>query len=200
MEKKLSINKLDKLIKAASPDRNCVAHFCVEENDIDIVVKSYLLPHEEYSCAQSIASSVFMEGVYAPEVLESSIIMNFFAYYTNIKIEAGLDRAYALWYGCVDVRERLLGMIDLAQWNKIQEAARQSIRHRLNMEVCEQATRLNELTQQLDNATAVLNTMTQTFSGISEETMLGAINQLASLDEKKVIGLVAEAQKRREEQ
>ena len=199
MEKRVSINKLDKLIKANEEDRTVNVNFAAGDEEIEIAVKRYLLPHEEYACAQSIASAVFIDGVYAPEVRESATIMNFFAYYTNVKIEAGLDRAYALWYGLPELRERLKYVVNEAQWLHTIGAAQKAIDHRLNMEVSAQAERIDNLMQQIEASTAVLTTFSEAFSTMDGNDLTAAVSKLANMDESKIIDFVAAMQKKEEE-
>ena len=195
----MSINKLDKLIKTNQEDRIVNVKFTVGDEEIEIAVKRYLLPHEEYACAQSIASAVFIDGVYAPEVMASAAIMNFFAYHTNVKVEVGLDRAYALCYGCPGLRERLMDVIDGIQWTTIMAAAKKAIDHRLNMEVSAQAERIDNLMQQIEASTAVLTTFSEAFSTMDGNDLTAAVSKLANMDESKIIDLVATMQKKEEE-
>ena len=187
---KVSINKIDKLIKAFATDNVYKLSVRAGDEEISVSIKKYLQPAEEFSCSSSIADAVFINGEYVPEVYNSAVMMNFVAYYTDLKIEAGVERIYRLFYES-DIMDQMMRHINYDQFEFICDSAKERINHRLRMEENVQRMKVDELIHNLDVATESLNTITSSFSHIDADVMSDAINKLATIDEKKVIEIIS---------
>lgn len=195
---KISVSKIDKMIKHYASNNMCELSVPVDGEEIVIGIKKYLSPSEEFSCASNIADAVFVNGEYAPEVYRSAVMMNFVLYYTNLKIDAGIDRIYCLAYGG-DLIQRMIDCVSSDQLDFICDSAKKRIEHRLRIEEGAQNMKINELLHDLDMATSSLTTITQSFANIDANVMSEAVNKIASIDEQKIIDIMAAHQKERKE-
>ena len=187
---KISIAKIDKFIKEKCSSQYRKISFDLEEDTFEILVKQFLTPEEELACAYQIASQVFIDGSYTPEVFYSSTLMNFILFYTNIKVEIGLNRAYQLAYGS-DVIDKLIPLINQKQWANILAAARERIEYRNKNDASVQEKKILDLVQRIDTATSAIDAMTETMKNIDPDTIQGAVSNIANMSEEKIIHSIA---------
>ena len=148
MDRKVSINKVDKMIKICKDETKESVSFQIDGEEIIVSVKLFLSPGEEYGCVNSIVDAVFIDGEYTPEAYQSSVLMNFIAYYTNLKVEIGLDRLYMLTYGS-NVMGQLMSCVNPSQWNHICESAQKKIAYRVETDINMQKKKIDELMQNI---------------------------------------------------
>lgn len=195
MDRKVSINKVDKMIKTCKDETKESVSFQIDGEEIVVSVKSFLSPGEEYGCVNSIVDAVFIDGEYTPEAYQSSVLMNFIVYYTNLKVEIGLDRLYMLTYGS-NVMGQLMSCVNPSQWNHICESAQKKIAYRVETDINMQKKKIDELMQNIDAITATLTTLTDEFKDVDTNALVGAINNIATLDNSKIIEIVAANQEK----
>ena len=191
---KISISKIDKFIKENCSPQCRKLSFDLEGDTFEISVKQFLTPEEELACSYQISSQVFIDGNYTPEVFYSSTLMNFILFYTNIKVEIGLNRAYQLAYGS-DIIDKLISLINQKQWANILDAARERIEYRNKNDASVQEKKILDLVQRMDDATSAIGAMTDTMKHIDPNTIQNAVSNIANMSEEKIIHSVASSMK-----
>lgn len=195
--KNVSISSVDKILKHR--DFNAVQYISVsiDDNDVEISVKKYLTSEEEISCINSIFDSVFLDGEYHPELYDASVLMSLVLYYTNLKVESGIERLYRLRYE-TDVIQQIVDAINAEQWDFICSAARLKIDYKKHMLQEQYGKELDQLIIKVEQATSVISSWAENFKSIDADTIGSAINKISNIDERQIIDIIAAKQAREE--
>lgn len=185
-DNRISIRKIDDFIKENQKEREHKFTYNIGEKNLTIIVKTYLDSSDMFACSSQIASATFIDGQYTPSVFEASCLMNFILFYTNIKIEAGVERILQLKYLCGAIDE-WMDVINKEQWENIKYSALKEIEYRCNTLNSWQEYQASELMSKLENITVALDAVTKNFSNVDPDTINEAVRKMASVDESTII-------------
>jgi len=90
-QNKISVNTMDKIIEATKKEPDIITYE-VDGESINITVKPYLTLKEHQSFISDIADAVFVNGAYAPNMLNFAYGYNLISYFTNINLPKNVEK------------------------------------------------------------------------------------------------------------
>lgn len=143
----------------------------------EIHVKKYLTMSEAFSYISRVVSSVFGEdGTFQPEAGDVVQRIALIESYTDLALPESASDAYALLF-CTDIVSRVMGVIDLDQYNTLSNAISNKIRY-------SECTNTSSVEMRLENMMAQMNVLEQKFEslfdGIDKETMDNFVKAFAN--------------------
>lgn len=193
-EKKLSLKKLDSIIKSTqSPVINTIKYAFGEET-YEITVKRYIDFSSTLGFVSGVVDSVFPvadDGTthYAPEILDYVKALHYIEYFSNLKVELGASRVYAMLYSTEIMRD-IYKLISSVQYNSLEDAIDSAIAHKLAILQSGEQAKIAEATDKIDKASQALENLTNQFDGFDQNTMQAAFNNLATIEPKDLAGAV----------
>jgi phage baseplate assembly protein W len=194
-DKKLSISKLDKLLKAKQNESVKLIKYEIGEESIEIPVKTYIKFTDMLAMVDGIVSTVFPaddsgETRYVPAVYEYAKALHYIEYFCpTLKIDIGADRAFAMLYGSQIMRD-IYKAINPAQYNAIEDAIESAIAYKLSVLTTGERSKIEKATAQIEAAGQALEALTEQFSGIGEDKMQAAIENIATFTPEKMANAV----------
>lgn len=145
----------------------------------EIHVKKYLTMSEAFSYVARVVSSVFGEdGTFQPEAGDVVQRIALIESYTDLALPESASDAYALLF-CTDIVSRVMGVIDLDQYNTLSNAISNKIRY-------SECTNTSSVEMRLENMMTQMNVLEQKFEslfdGIDKETMDNFVKAFANGD------------------
>lgn len=194
--KKLSLTRLDKIIKSKQSPATSTIKYEIDGEPYDIEVNRYINLEELRGMVNGIVNGVFFlldDGTeeYMPELLEYVKALHYISYFTNIKVDLGIDRIFSMLYS-TDVMQDIYEAIDVIQYQNIENAIENSISHRLAMIEAGEREKIAAATEQIEKAANAFKTLNDQFSVIGEDKFKLLIDRLSGLDEKAIIKVISD--------
>lgn len=196
-DKKLSISKLDKLLKAEQDESVKTIKYEFQGESIEIPVKTYIKFTDLLAMVDGIVSTVFPtddtgETRYVPAVYEYAKALHYIEYFCpTLKIDLGADRAYAMLYGS-QIMCDIYKVINPAQYNAIEDAIESAIAHKLSVLVSGERSKIEKATAQLEAAGQAFKVLVEQFESIGEDKMQAAIENIATFTPEKMASAVVD--------
>ncbi|MPL95086.1 hypothetical protein SDC9_41249 [bioreactor metagenome] len=196
-DKKLSISKLDKLLKAKQSEPVNLIKYEFEQETIEIPVKRYINLDETIGFVNGIVNSVFQidddgNEFYAPEILDYAKALHYIEYFCpTLKLELGSDRVFSMLYSTEIMRD-IYKHISPAQYNHLEDSIDAAIAYKLSILASGERSKIEKAITQIEAAGQALEALTAQFSGIDEEKMQAAIENIATLSPEKMVGAVVD--------
>lgn len=202
-DKKLSISKLDKLIKNQECEPvKTINYEIAGDESIEIPVKTYIKFTDMLAMVDGIVSTVFPtddtgETRYVPVVYEYAKALHYIEYFCpTLKIEIGADRAFAMLYGSQIMRD-IYKAINPAQYNAIEDAIESAIAYKLSILASGERSKIEKVTDQIEAAGQALETLTKQFEGIDQAKMQAAFDNLSVITPKELADAVVDINEHR---
>lgn len=93
-EKKVSVNQIDKIIKAYEKNNIDSCIYTIDDNDIIVEIKTQINIEEIMGFVNNAINIIFANNSYYPELREMAIYHSLLTYYTNIKTDFSLEKFY----------------------------------------------------------------------------------------------------------
>lgn len=188
MNKKLSISKLDKLLKAKQSESVIPINYEIAGDEtIELPVKRYIDLSDTLGFVNGVVNSVFPVSddgttTYVPEILDYSKAMHYIEYFCpSLKLDLGASRVYSMLFGSQIMRD-IYKQISPAQYNSLEDAIDSAIAHKLAMIQSGERAQIADATDKIEQAAQALETLTKQFEGIGDDKMQAAFNNLASME------------------
>lgn len=189
-EKRISINNLDKMLNAAAGDNVVTVPIDVGDGEtVDVHVKKTISFDEMGSFVDVVADAVFVEEngetVYSPARYRSAFALSFFQFFTDLKIEMGLERLVGLMYG-TGIYDELVSAASQAQLRAIEDDIFSAIEFRKQTVLSGERIKLNYLLEQMDKMMPMLEQNAGLLAGMSQEDLTKAVQAMGNMDEGKL--------------
>ena len=193
-EKRVSINNLDKMLNAAAVDNVVTIPVDIGDGEtVDVHVKKTISFEEMELFVDVVADSVFVEGdgetVYSPTRYRSAFALSFLQFFSDLKIEIGLDRLMSLIYG-TGIYDELVSAVSQAQLRALEDDIYSVIEFRKQTILSGERIKLNYLIEQMDKLTPMLEQNAGLLAGMSQEDLTKAVQAMGNMDEGKLVKAV----------
>lgn len=197
-EKRISINNLDKMLSVAAGDNVVTVPVDIGDGEaVDVHVKKTISFDEMGSFVDVVADAVFVEEngetVYSPTRYRSAFALSFFQFFTDLKIEMGLERLVGLMYG-TGIYDELVSAASQAQLRAIEDDICNAIEFRKQTILSGERIKLNYLLEQMDKMMPMLEQNAGLLSGMSQEDLTKAVQAMGNMDEMKLAKAVLKEQ------
>lgn len=185
--KKISLSKIDEIVKAYSNNEKRIVNAKTEKGDIEIEVLYEIPLSAQEDIVEYVANTVCSidengEMKYRPllyhTVLAAAILLN----YTNLKIEGSIERIAA--FKDTAVYRDILESISATQFYLIEDAIDAKIKYLIK----DRQKQIEVLLRKIDDFIKPLSDFVESDGG---EQLNKAIKNLANIDEKTIIDTVA---------
>lgn len=189
-EKRVSINTLDKMLLSAAGDNVAVVPIDIGGGEsIDVHVKKTISFDEMELFVDVVTDSVFVGGngetVYFPTRYRSAFALSFFQFFTDLKIEMGMERLVGLMYA-TGIYNELVSAASPAQLRAIEDDIRDAIEFRRQTTLSGERIKLNYLMEQMDKMVPALEQNAGLLAGMSQEDLVKAVQAMGNMDEGKL--------------
>ena len=202
-DKKLSISKLDKLLKAVQDEPIKVIKYEIDgDESIEIPVKTYIKFSDMLGMVDGIVSTVFPaddngETRYVPAVYEYAKALHYIEYFCpTLKIGIGADRAYATLYNS-QIMRTIYKQINPAQYNAIEDAIESAIAYKLSVLAAGEHSKIEKATAQIEAAGQAFEALITQFGNISDDKMQAAIENIAKFTPNELVNAVVDTDEHR---
>lgn len=193
-ESKVSINSVDKYLKARNMEPLAVAMEC-DGAELQFTVKRFLNWDEMTTMVYNAVNAVFFdedgETVYHPEfedIAKANAIMTFVA---NFKPDMSMDRVHELMYS--GILEKIEELWNARQQLDFEMQFRRMVNAEYEMIVTGQREKLVQISNKLDQASEAMTMVADAFGGLSTEQMQEAINAMANMTTMDLANAVVDA-------
>lgn len=198
-DKRISINNLDKMLNAATGDNVVTVPVDIGSGEVvDVHVKKTISFDEMELFVDIVADSVFVETdgdtVYSPTRYRSAFALSFFQFFTDLKIEMGLERLVGLTYGS-GIYNKLVSAASQAQLRDLKNDIDSAISFRKRAILSGERIKLNYLLEQMDKMMPMLEQNAGLLAGMSQEDLTKAVQAMGNMDEGKLTKAVLKEQK-----
>lgn len=189
-EKRISINNLDKMLAASAGDNVVTVPVSIGEGEtIDVHVKKTISFDEMELFVDVVADSVFAEAdgdtVYAPTRYRSAFALSFLQFFSDLKIQIGLERLVGLMYS-TGIYDELVSAASQAQLLALEDDIGKAIEFRKQTVLSGERIKLNYLIEQMDKLTPMLEQNAGLLAGMSQEDLTKAVQAMGNMDEGKL--------------
>lgn len=189
-DKRISINNLDKMLTFAAVDNVVTVPVDIGDGDtVDVHVKKTISFDEMELFVDVVADSVFVEmdgeTVYSPTRYRSAFALSFFQFYTDLKIEMGLERLVSLMYA-TGIYDELVSAASQAQLRAVEDDIFSAIEFRKQTVLSGERIKLNYLLEQMDKMMPMLEQNAGLLAGMSQEDLTKAVQAMGNMDEGKL--------------
>lgn len=197
-DKRISINNLDKMLSAATVDNVVTVPVDIGGGEVvDVHVKKTISFDEMELFVDVVADSVFIETdgdtVYSPTRYRSAFALSFFQFFTDLKIEMGLERLVGLMYA-TGIYDELVSAANQAQLRAIEDDIYNAIEFRKQTILSGERIKLNYLMEQMDKMMPMLEQNAGLLAGMSQEDLTKAVQAMGNMDEGKLAKAVLKEQ------
>lgn len=197
-EKRVSINNLDKMLNAATGDNIVTVLVDIGSGEVvDVHVKKTISFDEMELFVDVVADSVFVEAdgetVYSPTRYRSAFALSFLQFFTDLKIEMGLERLVGLMY-TTGIYNRLVSNASQDQLRAIEDDIYSAIEFRKQTILSGERIKLNYLLEQMDKMMPMLEQNAGLLAGMSQEELTKAVQATGNMDEGKLAKAVLKEQ------
>lgn len=197
-DKRISINNLDKMLDAATGDNVVTIPVDIGSGEVvDVHVKKTISFDEMELFVDVVADSVFVETdedtVYSPTRYRSAFALSFFQFFTDLKIEMGLERLVGLMYA-TGIYDELVSAANQAQLRAIEDDIYNAIEFRKQTILSGERIKLNYLLEQMDKMMPMLEQNAGLLAGMSQEDLTKAVQAMGNMDEGKLAKAVLKEQ------
>lgn len=183
--KKVSLNKIDKMLKSDIKENINIVKIKTADETIDIEVKPIISQSECNDIVQYVANSVWSVGddginEYRPELKEvlftAAVLLN----YTNLKIEGDIDRINKIRYSAI--WDEINNYISQEQIRDIRLATDKKISFLKDSSV----NNMTAIRKAIEN---LAKKMESSFENIDTDMILKAFDKLSNIDERKIVDI-----------
>lgn len=198
-EKRVSINNLDKML-AVAPLVDSVSVIPIDignDETVNVHVKNTISFDEMELFVDIVADSVFVEEdgetVYSPTRYRSAFALSFLQFFSDLKIEIGLERLVKLMYA-TGIYDELVSAANQSQLRAIEDDIFSAIEFRKQTVLSGERIKLNYLLEQMDKMMPMLEQNAGLLAGMSQEDLTKAIQAMGNMDEGKLAKAVLKEQ------
>lgn len=189
-DKRISINNLDKMLNATTGDNVVTVPVDIGGGEvIDVHVKTTISFDEMESFVDVVADAVFVEEggetVYFPTRYRSAFALSFLGFFTDLKIEIGMERLVNLMYA-TGIYDELVSAASQAQLRAIEDDIYNAIEFRKQTILSGERIKLNYLMEQMDKMMPMLEQNAGLLAGMSQEDLTKAVQAMGNMDEGKL--------------
>lgn len=189
-DKRISINSLDKMLNATTGDNVVTVPVDIGGGEvIDVHVKKTISFDEMESFVDVVADAVFVEEggetVYFPTRYRSAFALSFLGFFTDLKIEIGMERLVNLMYA-TGIYDELVSAANQAQLRAIEDDIYNAIEFRKQAILSGERIKLNYLMEQMDKMMPMLEQNARLLAGMSQEDLTKAVQAMGNMDEGKL--------------
>lgn len=197
-EKRISINNLDKMLGVAAGDNVVTVPIDIGDGEtVDVHVKKTISFDEMESFVGVVADAVFVEEngetVYSPTRYRSAFALSFLGFFSDIKIEIGLERLVGLMYG-TGIYDELVSAASQAQLRALEDDIYNAIEFRKQTILSGERIKLNYLLEQMDKMMPMLEQNAGLLANMSQDDLAKAVQALGNMDEGKLAKAVFKEQ------
>lgn len=190
IEKRVSINNLDKMLNAAAGESVVTVPVAIGEGEtVEVHVKKTISFDEMEQFVDIVAESSFVEEdgevIYSPVRCRSAFALCFLQFFSDMKIEMGLERLVNLMYG-TGIYDELVSAANQAQLRAIEEDIYNAIEFRKQTILSGERIRLQYIMDQIDRAMLALEQNASLLAGMSPEDLTKAVQAMGNMDEGKL--------------
>lgn len=179
--KKITVNAFERVMKETYTPTETF-----DWNGVEVIVKKTLSLKEMLEFVDTVVKSCFTdtEGVYIPEVKDFILKACVLEKYANFTMPRNLETQYDLIYH-TDALERVLGYVNVQQFNEICCAINAKIEHQAQANVEAAHKQMNALFDAFDSLQTQLGGV---FAGVGENDVRAVVDALSqgALDEEKL--------------
>lgn len=190
--KQVSLNKLDDIIKYKCKSNNStIVQLHISDSEtIDVDIKSVISFEDMEQFVDIVADSVFVsdesgEMVYVPTRYHTAFALCFLSYFSNLKINMGLERLVALMYA-TGIYDELVSAANQAQLRAIEDDIFSAIEFRKQTVLSGERIKLNYLLEQMNKMMPMLEQNAGLLAGMSQEDLTKAVQAMGNMDEGKL--------------
>ena len=188
-EKKISIEKMDEIIRDYYPDTETV-----DFHGQELVVSRTIPFRTEIELVNSVIDACFDEetGAYLPEYLDFAMKSCIAAAYTNLRLPQDAEHRHRILYG-TDVVDCIVPYISAMQLSAIENAIRSGLRERNNANTALFEQRVGETVGAMEE---ISKKIAGIFDGVSKEDISAVLNAVGNgtIDEEKIARAVVREQ------
>lgn len=188
-EKKISINTIEKMIKA-NPIKPILHTVEVDGEKVDIIVTPYIDAKTYAQLIQDIVDGCFIEDQYYPALKDFTIILNLFDKFTNIKTDN-----IAVIYDFIKCNPQL-SMVVCKDITDVYDSIYVDVKEAISWRK-EQILHKSDLSKIADKVVEILDNLEDKFSNLSEDDfakMFNIASNLSSKNEKEIVKAVLDYQ------
>lgn len=189
---KVSIRSLDKLLNSLVGENTTQSlTFELEDSVVDVAVRKYISTQEANDFVDVVLSGAFHDNPdgsceYSDVMKQYAWNLAILTYFTNIKVEIGADRLYAMIYGS-NMMDQIIACISNKQLNDLNSAISAGIKYKMSLVASMQSMKTNALMDKIDRLVESMSLASNAIRDIPEEQLKEAVNKIAAIDEKSVI-------------
>lgn len=197
-DKRVSINNLDKMLNASTGDNVVTVPIDIGDGEtVDVHVKKTISFDEMESFVDVVADAVFVEEngetAYSPTRYRSAFALSFLGFFSDIKIEIGLERLVKLMYA-TGIYDELVSAANQSQLRAIEDDIFSAIEFRKQTVLSGERIKLNYLLEQMDKMMPMLEQNARLLAGMGQEDLTKAVQAMGNMDEGKLAKAVLKEQ------
>ena len=191
-EKRISINSIDKILKAESTENTEVIYSAPDGNSIQVIVKRRIPFQDFQKYVSCVADAVFIETdndiVYTPENLDLAHILATLEYFTNIKSDMKIDKLYE--FGVTDFYHQIVGKIDPVQYESLKFAIDNAVEYRKRELLASQKELLMQNIEKIESLTDTISRFAALLESVDVAEMTNTIQKIADKDERDLASAI----------
>lgn len=195
-DSKVSINSVDKYLKACSAEPATITMIYADGEAMEIKVKKALSWDEMTQMVYDAVGAVFFDGDYAeeyhPEFEEVAKANAILTYVANFKSEMSMSRVHELMY-VPGFMSAILEQWSDMQYNDFLVQFRRCVDMRKDKLLSTEREMLLKATAQIDKSTEVMKAMTDVFIDVPPEQIQAVFANLAGMNDLDLANAVVEA-------
>ena len=193
-ESKVSINSVDKYLKARNMEPYAVTMEC-NGCELQFTVKRSLNWDDMMTMVYSAVNAVFFdedgETIYHPEFEEIAMASAVLTFVANFKEDMSMGLVHELMYA--GVLDKIKELWNTQQNYDFVDQFRRMVDHREAMLVAGERDKLMKISDKLDKASETMKIIADTFGDVSAEQLQEAVNAMAGMDAMTLANAVIDA-------
>lgn len=190
-DKRISNNKLDKMIGSSVEKHKDIEYLCEDGSKITIKIKPRIPYNEVAAIVLDVSNSVFSDDDnmrYFPFIKQCSLISNILRYYTDLPYDMDVDKIEKL--RCSDLYNTIMDNLDYSQILEIETAIDEVIEFKKQEILSIQKARLEENIKEISELINVFNKMGEKFGDVDLNVLMDSISKISQHDEKEIVNSI----------
>ena len=201
---KISTRSLDKILdnqsgKVGIEDRGdyqAIVYQVEDGKTLEVRVKKILSIAEADNFVEAVGNGAMLvdeSGVtrFSPTMADYAYYLSIVVFFTNLKPDIGADRIYRMVYSA-DMMDCIESCINQRQLNDLKRNVHELSEFNMQVGVNYHASKTQALIEKIDTMTTAISTMAHSVGQVPPEKLKAAIEEMADLNEGKIIHLMKE--------